>query len=331
MPSKPIILVLDDDEQFLVALNSRIHKHFGDRVRILTATDIKRADTLLEQHGQSVAIFVTDVMMPNGKPEGIELASRYAPTTSIIVISAFPIEEFGHDPETLGVAAFFEKSSKPTFFAALMAAIEEELASRQQPSIALSKERGTVLCTRFRLPDIAASQVPQIDLRDTDFQAIAHGSREWQSSIEAAGGRISAIHGQSLHAGFLDQSEPPNSFHRAVDSFMNTCDRMSLLHKDGFDRCPFGTALVTGLISSGLFGLRPPGIPAIVGRLSDHAAQIAATARSRELAVLPRSLRQQNLRLLTRTLGPEIRTELVQLDNVLDLVEVRYFRWKPRE
>jgi len=329
MSFKPIILVLEDDDNFREKLIPRMETHFKGAVRILTATTVDQAERLLEEHGQSVAVLVTDVMMPNGEPAGIEVAARYSVSLPVIVISAFAVQSFGRDPQTLGVTAYLEKSTKATFFRDLMLNIEEAIEAKEQPSLALSRERGAAICVRFRLSDLRSEEISRVDLRTVDFQAIAYGTREWQAAIESAEGRLSALYGQCLHGAFLDQQRNQDSVRRAVDVFVNACDRTAIQYHEGFDRCPFGAAIVTGVLSSGLFGLRPPGLAAIVGRLADVAQQLATTTKGRELAVLPDSLAPENLRHLKKALGEADRTELVAIANLIEPVNVSYYRWQP--
>lgn len=337
MPQKiPKILILEDNERFLESLMAHIQKAYKDNVDILTATNPDEAEGQFESHGSTVDVFVTDVMMADGTPSGLDLAARLAPRLPVIVISAFPPESFERRPERLGPVTFLKKSASKAFQLALLQSIQKAVLikrfdervkeeSRELRSLCLQRHRGAILSVRFRLPDLAPSDLPTLDLRNLDFVSIGFGTGQWQASIEENDGRINAMHDQSLWASFADTGENQDGVQRAVESFRRTCDAIDGESKAGFEQCPFGAACVPGVLVSGVFGRHSPGMPAIVGRLGDIASQMALRALPREIGLARDWLTVRRRNWFDRLPGNH-RVETMFLANLTDLVEVTFYR-----
>lgn len=337
----PQILILEDDELRLTRLKEWIERVFKNKIEILTATNAGEAEGQLEAHGSTLDLFLTDVMMPgpDGKPvpAGLDLANRMAPRMSVIVMSAHSPDSFDRDPDRLGSITFLQKSSSKEFQQQLIETVQNAIITKQfddrtraEPhelhSLCLDWRDGAILTVRFRLPDIAPADLSTLDLRNVDYRAIGFGVREWQKSIEDAGGRIHTFHDQSFWASFADTGDGQEGVQRAVESFVTTRAATVGESKAGFEQCPFGAAVVPGKLVSGLFGRHAPGLSAIVGRLGDVSAQMALRARPGEIGVVREWLVPKRKRWFDRLSGSFRSDPSLLLANLTESVEVTFYR-----
>lgn len=123
------ILVADDEPAILTVAESVLRRH---GFTALTAADGNEAMVLLEQHGDRIAVVVTDVMMPN--LDGVRLAAevrRRYPTLPIIAMSGLiapaPGDHSRQQLKSLGVTSVIDK---PYGEAELLGAIEHALDGR---------------------------------------------------------------------------------------------------------------------------------------------------------------------------------------------------------
>ncbi len=330
------ILILDDDEKFLNGVVDFVQKSFENKIEILTAKNVEEAEALLEAHASTLDVFVCDLMMADGKPGGLELATRMAPRMPVIAFSAFPPKSYDGLPERLGPVIFLEKSASKQFRAKLIEAIHLSIQVKQfgnrandevreLRSLSLSRTRGAILAARFRLPEITPADLPKYDLRNMDFAAIALGAKFFESSIEASGGRVHSMHDQSMWASFHDTSPEQEGVKNAIEAFEKTVGEVDGEWKAGFEQCPFGAAVVPGLLVSGLFGQRSPGIPAIVGRTGDIGFQMALRAKPHEIAVVREWLTTRRRRWFDRFAAGKCRVETCGLTHLSAPVEITFY------
>ena len=104
---QPLILIVDDEPDVGIIiqrlLRDRLPKH-----DILVATD--PADALLRSAGRSVALLITDVVMPT--INGIQLAARVkvrAPETPVVVITAYPFPLLDRLVQVRGIQSYLPK------------------------------------------------------------------------------------------------------------------------------------------------------------------------------------------------------------------------------
>lgn len=121
----PRILIVDDDPQFLDVLESILGE---DGFEVARAGSGKEAIQTFDAGHYDLV--VTDKRMPGGS--GVDLARHIkstSPSTPIIMVSAFGAGDLGK-PEDEGIFKFLRK---PVRLPALMGAVEEALATEEQP------------------------------------------------------------------------------------------------------------------------------------------------------------------------------------------------------
>lgn len=322
---QPKILLLEDNLKLRNNLKAGIERAFDGQVDVYPAGSVEEAEQLLSEHDSGFDLLITDVMMPDGQPGGLDIAAIVAPWMPVIVISAFKPESFKRDTASLGRTVFLQKSSDKAFRTTLIDEVGKSLETKEVRSLCLQRHRGTILAVRFHLPHVVIEDVPHVDVRDQDLLAIGFGVREWQASLEPLNGRIYSIHSQSMLSVFTDNDTPHKSDMNAIQSFLDVCSKTAGEQRAGFDRCPFSAAAVPGMLLSGVFGNHPPGLAAIIGRTGDISEQLTRLAKPREIAVVEGWLTAE-CRKWFRKLPGERRAERLMLVNLTSPIEVSFLR-----
>jgi CheY-like chemotaxis protein len=102
----PITILIVDDEEIIRTLLCSVLKGFGDV--FLEAQDGTEALKIAREHGGSIDLLLSDVMMP-GTMTGIELAARLCharPETRVLLMS-------GYAPEVLTIEPDWQFIQKP--------------------------------------------------------------------------------------------------------------------------------------------------------------------------------------------------------------------------
>lgn len=87
------IVIFDDDSQSISKLRSMVEREFpkGEPVTLLEASSLRDLETVLSETDQ-IDIFISDIVMPDGQPSGIEVVSKLFPPesgTQVIYVSGY--------------------------------------------------------------------------------------------------------------------------------------------------------------------------------------------------------------------------------------------------
>ena len=113
------ILIVEDNPSLLTAMTSAL-QYFG--YQVIPATSGKLALEIWPQHRDSVALLLTDVIMPNDL-SGPQLAARLTedkPALKVILMSGYPRETLAKELDFHAGAHFLQKPFKPTDLARLL-------------------------------------------------------------------------------------------------------------------------------------------------------------------------------------------------------------------
>ncbi|MCU1234708.1 MAG: response regulator receiver modulated FAD-dependent pyridine nucleotide-disulfide oxidoreductase, partial [Candidatus Solibacter sp.] len=93
MPSKPVLLAVDDDSDVLKSIENDLRKHYAKKFRILSAGSAQSAIELvdrLQQRNEAIALFLADYRMPqmNGIEFLAEAMKRY-PDAKRVLLTAY--------------------------------------------------------------------------------------------------------------------------------------------------------------------------------------------------------------------------------------------------
>jgi signal transduction histidine kinase/CheY-like chemotaxis protein len=130
-------ILLVEDEAMVRQVTRRMLVSEG--YNVITAADAVAARAMCQQHGDDIALMITDVMMPGETgPALAEHLRRKWPNLAVIFISGYADSEL---PEGAGVSSRDDFVQKPFTGAQLMARVEArlELTRRRLPSVARSR------------------------------------------------------------------------------------------------------------------------------------------------------------------------------------------------
>lgn len=330
----PQVLLLEDNEKYALSLEKKIKRGFNEKVDIWKAYNLDDAKQLLREQENVLDVIITDIVMSNGKPDGLELVSKVAGRFPVIIMTAHSPEDYIDKVENVGPVVFLKKGTpylhrqivSNVRHAVSWKAADERIGpeEREVNSLSLSREKGAILAVRFHFAPVNEYSFGDANITNWDFASLAVGFRHWQQEVESRGGRLCSFHGQMLIAVFED-SEKENAFRQAIES------ARAASHLDGqkaavFYRCPFSAAVLMGINVSGMFGRRIPGYPAIVGRLGDIAYQVALTGGYGEVAIIPNDLPRDEKK-WADSLTNYRRYESLNLVGLTGPVDVEYIRF----
>jgi hypothetical protein len=307
-------IVLFEDDAFGEKLKRLLESSFGAG-SVWWAQTPEDAEQILEEQRDEIQVLVADVMK-DGKPVGLELVEKYSGRLPTIVISAHQESEFTEYANRLGPITFLSKG--PDLFDRLSLAIKNaivmaederkvDLVGEDRESLCISRKPGAILHVNIHLSTTSNAEFPQEHFTYWDFATIQVLVKEFHRQVLLQRGQVFALHDQTLAAVFPSEVDATSStFARAL-----ACVR-GVKHALGDDRRsvllshPFGAAIVEGVIVSGMFGVRPPGIPAVIGRLGEIASQVALAAWGGEVGVIDNRLHADSLSLFKSSRGERI-------------------------
>jgi DNA-binding NtrC family response regulator len=107
-----LVLVVDDEEAVQALAEDVLHRN---GYKVILAEDAAAALASLREHGASVAVVLTDFMMPGG--DGLALLDavrQQFPAVPVIVMTGVPSVSMGADASARGAAGFLEKPFSAT-------------------------------------------------------------------------------------------------------------------------------------------------------------------------------------------------------------------------
>ncbi|MEM8671197.1 MAG: hypothetical protein AAGG48_26985 [Planctomycetota bacterium] len=306
-------LLFEDDQSAGKKLKQLIELEFGEDT-CLWAKSPEEADEIHQENTERVLVLIADVMK-DGKPVGLELVEEHSGFIPTIVISGHKEEEFAEYRDRFGPIVYLEKGPDlpkqllPELHVALASAETERqaaLAGTDRRNVCLSREPGVILQVNLHLSLLSPKIAVQPRCLFWDFSSLQVLVRELQTHVQKWRGQVCTLNHQSITAVFPGElDEDPSPFSRAIASVRETKRALGEVERTVLRRYPFSAAIVEGVIVSGMFGNRTPGLPAVVGRLGDMADQVAGTALAGEVGVIDEFLSTDSLELFKKCKGEQ--------------------------
>ena len=154
------ILIADDHTVVRHGVCGILNKAFGN-LEVQEAKDSREALQLILEH--EFDLILLDINMPGRSGlDVLEEARRIRPKTPVLVLSAYPEEEFAVRAFKLGASGYLNKQSA---FDELVAAVKKALAGGKYVTAALSEKLAGILGNEFE-------QAPHEALSTREFQVL---------------------------------------------------------------------------------------------------------------------------------------------------------------
>lgn len=342
----PQVLLLEDKEDVAIGIMESIKALYPGPIDVWTVFNEKDALDVIREQSPDLDVVVTDILMGDGMPGGLDVAKVASARLPVIVISAFDRSDFGERSAALGPIQFVEKG-RPDFGKELVRKLQSAIGWKswnshvnpeesERRSLCLAREPGTILAIRSHLSPLPIAAIGDLQSTVGDFHSIAVGLRFHETAIQRQGGSVYAFHDQVCMALFPDRSpdaeteqkkvEPRRSLQAAFEA-CRISRRLSGDTAPALNEFPFSGGLASGTIVTGVFGMRTPGHASIIGRLGDVAHQIASYGLPAEIGLVPAWL-DADSRKWWNALGGERRTKVERIIGVDTEVELEFLKPK---